>query len=245
MKGVVLAGGRAQRLRALTHGANKHLLPIGGRPMIDHPISTLIDAGITDILVVTAGAHADAMRDYLRATPLAQRAALSLAEQANPAGIADALACAESFAAGGPLCVILGDNLLERSILPIADRFRADPTGAAILLTETDEPERFAVTRFRGDDPAGALTDIIEKPTNPPSRMCVIGVYFYDNQVFDICHDLRPSGRGELEITGVNREYLRRGSLRHELLEGWWIDAGTPESLEQAHRLLTGADRRP
>jgi len=243
MRGVVLAGGRGERMRAQTAGSNKHLLPVGGRAMIDYPIGALIDAGITDILVVTGAEHAEAMRQHLRTTPLAELAELSLAEQAGPAGIADALALAEAFAAGGPICVILGDNIFETSMAPTAARFRADPTGSLLLLTESDEPERFACVRFEQDDPAGAITEIIEKPDGAPASMIVTGIYFYDGSVFDICRAQAPSARGELEITDVNNAFVRRGQLRHERLDGWWVDAGTPESLERAERLL--ATREP
>ncbi len=243
MKGVVLAGGRGQRLRALTHGANKHLLPVAGSPMIDHPIRTLIDAGITDILVVTGAEHERAMGEHLRSTPLADRCSLSLAPQPTPDGIAGALACAETFAAGEPVCVILGDNLLQRPPTTAINAFAADPIGAMIFLTIADDPERFAIATFEGDNPANPITDITEKPANPASNAAVIGLYLYDAEVFDTCRSLTPSPRAELEITDVNRAYLRRAALRGAFIDGWWIDAGTPESLARAQSFLAGPER--
>lgn len=244
MKGVVLAGGLGQRLSALTGGANKHLLPVAGRPMIDHPIATLIDAGLSDILVVTGAQHADAIRQHLSVTPLANQAKLSLALQKEANGIAGALACAESFAAGEPVCVILGDNILQRTPARAIATFADDPAGAQIFLTRTDEPSRFAIATFEGEDPSRPITGITEKPASPASDAAVIGLYLYDHRVFNIIRSLAPSSRGELEITDVNNAYLNDGQLRHEFIEGWWIDAGTPESLARAQSLLAQQEPR-
>ena len=236
--GVILAGGRGTRLGARTQATNKHLLHIAGRPMIDHAINTLTDAGLSDIAVVTGAEHADAMRERLAATPLATRARLRLATQPTPAGVADALLCAEPLVHDGPLCVLLADNLFEHSIRPHADAFAADPRGAMILLAETTTPQRFAIATFEDADRDRPIADITEKPTNPTSNAAVVGAYFYDTRVFDIARAQTPSPRAELEITDVNLAYLRDNALRHAFIDGWWIDAGAPESLRLAEQRL-------
>jgi glucose-1-phosphate thymidylyltransferase len=241
MKGVVLAGGLGTRLAPLTRVTNKHLLPVYDRPMIYYPIQTLLNAGIDEILMVTGGEHAG---DFLKL--LGNGKALGVRDlqytyQEGEGGIAEALLLAEDFADGGKICVVLGDNIIERTIEAAVDAFCRQPTGAKILLKEVDHPQRFGVPRFEN----GRIVEIIEKPTAPPSRFAVTGIYMYDRDVFDIAKTLEPSDRGELEITDVNNVYLRRGDLTHAVLEGWWTDAGTFESLHRAGRLVAegGANR--
>ena len=237
MKGVVLAGGLGSRLYPLTKITNKHLLPIFDKPMIYYPIQCLVNAGITDILIVTGGNSAGHFLQLLRNGSDFGLKRLSYAYQEGVGGIADALKLAEAFADGEPICVVLGDNIIEGNIKKAADDFRAQVAnggGAKILLKEVHDPERFGVATIQD----GKVTGIIEKPKQPPSNLAVIGIYMYDAQVFEICKTLRPSSRGELEITDVNNEYLRRGSLTCEVLQGWWTDAGTFESLYRSASLV-------
>lgn len=234
MKGVILAGGLGTRLRPLTLVTNKHLLPVYNRPMIMYPIECLLNAGIRDVLIVTGGEHAG---HFLRL--LGNGKALGLRDlhytyQEGEGGIADALKLAEDFADGGKVVVVLGDNIIERNINKAVGDFFCQPSGAKVLLKQVDDPERFGVVRLEGDK----VAEIIEKPSKPPSNLAVTGFYMYDNDVFDICKTLKPSGRGELEITDVNNAYLQRGDLTHDILEGWWTDAGTFESLYRATKLV-------
>ncbi len=233
MKGVILAGGLGTRLRPLTKITNKHLLPIYDRPMIYYPIETLRNAGVTDIMIVTGGNSAG---DFLRLLENGDELGVSLsyAYQRGEGGIADALRLAERFAAGDSICVVLGDNLVERNIRATADTFRQTNRGACILLKEVDDPERFGVAVLEGD----RIARIIEKPKNPPSNLAVIGIYLYDNAVFQIIKTLKPSGRGELEITDVNNAYIAAGTMSYGVLSGWWTDAGTFDSLLRAGRLV-------
>ncbi len=234
MKGVILAGGLGSRLRPLTLVTNKHLLPVYDRPMIHYPIECLVQAGITDVLIVTGGEYAgDFLRLLKNGKGLGVRK-LEYAYQEGEGGIADALKLAEDFSDGGQIAVVLGDNILEKSIArPVAD-FRAQRSGAKLLLKQVHDPERFGVARLDGE----RIVEIIEKPQNPTSDLAVTGIYFYDADVFKICQTLKPSGRGELEITDVNNAYLRRGDLTHATLDGWWTDAGTFESLFRAAELV-------
>ncbi len=234
MKGVVLAGGLGTRLMPLTRVTNKHLLPVYDRPMIYYPIDCLLTAGIDEILIVTGGEHAG---DFLKL--LGNGKALGIRKlqytyQEGEGGIADALNLAEEFAEGGKICVILGDNIIERDIRQAVGNFFTQPSGAKLLLKKVDEPQRFGVARLE----EGRLVEIVEKPTEPPSDFAVTGIYMYDGDVFEIISGLRPSSRGELEITDVNSEYLRRGDLTYEILEGWWTDAGTFASLHRANCLV-------
>lgn len=244
LKGVILAGGLGTRLSPLTKITNKHLLPVYDRPMIYYPIQTLVNAGIKDILIVTGGNHAG---EFLRL--LGNGAEFGLKHinytyQEGEGGIADALRLAEHFAAGDRVCVVLGDNLIQGNVRGAAEAFRQQKSGARILLKEVDDPQRFGVARFT-DDASGRVAEIIEKPADPPSNAAVIGIYFYDSWVFDIIRTLKPSRRNELEITDVNNAYLRAGLLEHSMLDGWWTDAGTFESLHRASNLVqqTGANR--
>ena len=234
MKGVVLAGGLGSRLFPLTKITNKHLLPVYNEPMVYFPIRTLVEAGIRDILLVTGGQNAG---DFLRllgngeAFGLRQ---LNYAYQVGEGGIAEALQLAEPFADGEPICVILGDNLIEKGITHIVERFRARPEGAHIVLKEVPDPNRFGVPVL--DD--GRVIHIEEKPARPASQYAVIGIYFYDPTVFRRIASLVPSARGELEITDLNNSYLAEGKLSYSILDGWWTDAGTFESLRLATNLI-------
>jgi glucose-1-phosphate thymidylyltransferase len=234
MKGVILAGGLGTRLRPLTLVTNKHLLPVYDRPMIHFPIECLVQAGINEVLVVTGGEHAGDFLKLLKNGKQLGLRHLEYAYQEGEGGIADALKLAEEFADGGKICVILGDNIIEKNIRRAADQFRAQANGARILLKEVPDPHRFGVAALEGSGPAARITRIIEKPKDPPSNFAVTGIYFYDNRVFEICRTLRPSHRNELEITDVNNDYLQRGQLAHDILDGWWTDAGTFESLHRA-----------
>ena len=241
MKGVVLAGGLGTRLAPLTRVTNKHLLPIYNKPMIFYPLECLVGAGITEIMLVTGGEDAG---DFLRLLGNGREFGLNdlhYTYQAGEGGIADALRLAEHFADGGKVVVMLGDNIVERGIGRFVDAFAAQPGGAKLLLKEVPDPMRFGVAEVKG----GRLVAIDEKPDRPKSNLAVTGIYMYDNRVFDIIRTLRPSGRGELEITDVNNAYIRQGDMTYEILEGWWTDAGTFESLDRAWRLVaeSGANR--
>ena len=234
MKGVILAGGTGSRLFPLTRVTNKHLLPVYDRPMIFYPIQTLVNAGVTDILLVTGGHSAG---DFLRLLGNGKDFGLkhiNYTYQEGEGGIADALRLAEHFADGGPICVVLGDNIIETNIIRACEEFAERPQGARIILREVSDPERFGVPVFDGD----RIVRIEEKPKEPKSRFAVIGIYMYDATVFDRIRRLRPSGRGELEITDVNNQYLEEGTLSYSVLEGWWTDAGTFDSLLRANNLV-------
>jgi len=234
MKGVVLAGGTGSRLYPLTRVTNKHLLPVYDKPMLYYPLQTLVDAGIQDILIVTGGNNAGDFLRLLRNGKDFGLKQLSFAYQEGEGGIADALRLAEPFAAGEKLCVILGDNILENSIRKALEKFDHQEEGALILLKQVPDPERFGVPMFEGS----RIVRIEEKPKLPGSPYAVIGVYFYDGTVFDRVRTLRPSGRGEFEITDVNNSYLRDGQLRYDKIEGGWTDAGTFESLWRATKMV-------
>ncbi|HMQ04652.1 MAG TPA: sugar phosphate nucleotidyltransferase [Pyrinomonadaceae bacterium] len=241
MKGVILAGGLGSRLYPLTKVTNKHLLPVHDQPMIYYPIRTLINAGIEDIMIVTGGNSAG---DFLRLLGNGREFGLkhvNYAYQEGEGGIAEALALVEHFADRGPICVVLGDNIIERNVRAAADEFRARPCGAKLLLKRVPDPQRFGVPELND----GRIVRIEEKPTEPKSDFAVAGIYFYDQTVFDIIRTLVPSERDELEITDVNNAYLERGELTWSELEGWWTDAGTFSSLLRASNLVaeTGANK--
>ena len=241
MKGVVLAGGTGSRLNPLTRVTNKHLLPIYDKPMVYYPIQTLVNAGIHEILLVTGGKNAG---DFLRLLGNGRDFGLkhlNYTYQEGEGGIADALALAEHFADGDSICVILGDNIIENNVSQAVANFRKQGEGAKILLKEVTDAQRFGVAEVRGDRVVG----IEEKPKHPKSNYAVIGIYLYDQSVFRKIRRLKPSGRGELEITDVNNFYLEEGKLTYEILEGWWTDAGTFESLLRANTLVseTGANK--
>jgi len=234
MKGIVLAGGLGTRLAPLTRVTNKHLLPVFDQPMVYYPVRTLIDAGITDILIVTGGNSAGDFLKLLRNGAEFGLNRLNYAYQEGEGGIAAALSLAEHFADGGPVCVVLGDNILQKSIASFVRKFRHQGSGAKILLSEVSDPQRFGVPVFQDN----RVIRIEEKPEDPKSNYAVIGVYMYDNRVFEIIKTLKPSGRGELEITDVNNAYIQSGDLSWDVIEGWWTDAGTFDSLLKASNLI-------
>lgn len=234
MKGIILAGGTGSRLFPLTRVTNKHLLPVYDRPMIFYPIQTLVNAGITDILLVTGGRNAG---DFLRLLGNGKDFGLkhiNYTYQEGEGGIADALRLAEHFADGQPICVVLGDNIIEKDIIRACEKFEKQASGAHIILKEVPDPERFGVPVIE----KGKVVAIEEKPKEPPSPYAVIGIYMYDATVFDRIRKLKPSYRKELEITDVNNQYVEAGSLTYSILEGWWTDAGTFESLRRATNLV-------
>jgi glucose-1-phosphate thymidylyltransferase len=241
MKGVVLAGGTGSRMLPTTRVTNKHLLPVYDKPMVYYPIQTLVNAGIREILLVTGGKNAG---DFLRLLGNGRDFGLkhiNYTYQEGEGGIAEALGLAEDFADGEPICVILGDNIIENNICRAVQNFQQQKDGAKILLKEVTDAERFGVAEIRGDRVVG----IEEKPKNPKSHYAVIGIYLYDATVFQKIHRLKPSGRGELEITDVNNFYVADNKLTYEVLEGWWTDAGTFDSLLRASNLVakTGANK--
>ena len=234
MKGIVLAGGTGSRLYPLTKITNKHLLPIYDKPMIYYPIQTLVDAGIRNILLVTGGRNSG---DFLRLLANGKEfglAHLNYTYQEGEGGIADALALAEHFADGDKICVILGDNIIEKSIRSAVEEFEKQERGAKILLKEVTDAERFGVAELDGD----RIVGIEEKPAKPKSNYAVTGIYMYDGTVFDKVKTLVPSRRGELEITDVNNAFIREGTMSYAHLDGWWTDAGTFESLLRATNLV-------
>ena len=234
MKGVILAGGLGTRLHPLTKITNKHLLPVHSEPMIYYPIKTLINAGIEDIMIVTGGNSAG---DFLRLLGNGKDFGLkhlNYTYQEGEGGIADALSLVEHFADDGPICVVLGDNIIEKNIEFAATEYRKQGGGAKIMLKKVHDPQRFGVPELDGDK----VLQIEEKPSDPKSDLAVIGIYFYDRTVFDVIRTLVPSGRGELEITDVNNHYIRRGEMTWNELDGWWTDAGTFESLLRASNMV-------
>ncbi|MBU0679095.1 MAG: NTP transferase domain-containing protein [Verrucomicrobia bacterium] len=232
MKGVVLAGGLGTRLHPLTKITNKHLLPVYKKPMIYYPIEMLVDAGITDIMIVTGGNSAG---DFLRLIGNGKDFGLSRIHytyQEGEGGIADALSLAEEFTEGEKFVVVLGDNILEKGVREGVSAFEKQETGARIFLTEVDHPWEYGIAEIEGD----RVKRIIEKPKDPPTNLAVIGVYMYSPDVFDMIRKLEPSARGELEITDVNNMYINAGGLEYQVLDGWWLDAGeNHEALLQAN----------
>lgn len=241
MKGIVLAGGLGTRLRPLTIVTNKHLLPVHNQPMIYYPIQTLVNAGIRDIMIVTGGNSAGDFLKLLGNGRTFGLQHLNYTYQEGEGGIAEALSLAEHFAAGEPVCVILGDNIIERNICQAVRAYRHQGGGAKILLKHVPDPQRFGVPKLEGR----RVVRIEEKPITPPSEYAVVGIYMYDTEVFDIVRTLKPSARGELEITDVNNAYIERDEISWDELQGWWTDAGTFESLLHASNLVaqTGANK--
>jgi glucose-1-phosphate thymidylyltransferase len=234
MKGVILAGGLGTRLHPLTKVTNKHLLPVYDKPMIYYPIQALVNAGIRDILLVTGGNSAG---DFLRLLGNGKEFGLqhfNYTYQEGEGGIGAALALAENFVDGARVVAVLGDNLFQDDLRPGLARFMEQKDGARIFLKEVEDPERFGVAAISG----GNVVGIEEKPKVPKSNLAVTGVYMYDRTVFDILRTMKPSGRGEMEITDVNNAYIKRGSLKWEKLNGWWTDAGTFDSLYHASRII-------
>lgn len=239
IKGVILAGGLGTRLHPCTLVTNKHLLPVYNKPMIYYPLQTLVDAGIRDIMIVTGGNNAG---DFLRLLGNGKEFGLqhlNYAYQQGEGGIAEALGLAAHFADGHLVCVMLGDNVIEKSIAPYVQRFLEQGAGAKILLKEVPDPQRFGVPHIEN----GRIVRIEEKPATPASPYAVTGIYMYDSDVFDIIKQLKPSRRGELEITDVNNIYIERGLMTYDILDGWWTDAGTFESLLLANNLVAQACR--
>jgi glucose-1-phosphate thymidylyltransferase len=235
VKGIVLAGGTGQRLDPLTRITNKHLLPVYDRPMIYYAIEQMAGAGLDRIMIVTGGNHAGEFLRLLGNGSAFGLRHLDYADQDKPGGIAEALGLAEYFAADEPIAVLLGDNIFEHSIRGAVQRFAADPRGARIFLAEVDNPGAYGVAEMR----EGRLVRILEKPKDPPSKLVATGLYFYDARVFEIVKTLKPSGRGELELTDVNNRYLQLGELRHEQVEGYWADCGESfEMLLRANNLV-------
>ncbi len=238
MKGVILAGGLGIRLHPLTKITKKHLLPIYDRPMIYYPLQTLVDAGINDILLVTGGNNAG---DFLKLLGNGKEFGLkhlNYTYQEGEGGIAEALGLAEYFADKDSVIVILGDNIIEKSIKTAVDTFKQQGGGAKILLKEVADPQRFGVAELHGEK----VVNIVEKPKQPKSNLIVTGVYMYDSEVFDIIKTLKPSGRDELEITDVNNRYIQDNKMTFEVLDGWWTDAGTFESLYRANSLAASGN---
>ena len=242
MKGVILAGGTGSRLSPLTRVTNKHLLPVYDKPMIYYPIECLVNAGIKDIMVVTGGNNAGSFLELLRDGREFGLGEVHYAYQEGATGIAGALALARDFIDGDKVVVVLGDNIIEGNIQTAVGDFFTQKEGAKILLKEVDDPQRFGVAEV---DDNGKVLNIIEKPTEPKSNYAVAGIYMFDSMVFDLIDGLEPSARGELEITDVNNAYINAGTMTSEVLEGWWTDAGTIESLHRASLLVaeSGANK--
>lgn len=243
MKGIILAGGLGTRLYPLTKITNKHLLPVYDRPLIYYPIQTLINAGIRDILIVTGGNNAG---DFLRLLGNGKDFGLkhlNYTYQEKEGGIAEALGLAEHFAEGEKVLVMLGDNIIEGNIKDAVEDFKAQKKGAKILLKQVDNPKEYGIVLIKD----GKIIKIEEKPKSPKSNYAVIGIYMYDNEVFDIVKTLKPSARGELEITDVNNAYLKKGNLKYSFLKGYWLDAGESiDALLKANKIVAqkGANKR-
>lgn len=239
MKGIILAGGTGSRLFPLTKVTNKHLLPVGKYPMIYYPIAKLKEAGIDDILIVTGREH---MGDVVNLLGSGYEFGVKFTYkvQDRAGGIAEALGLAEAFVGQDQCVVILGDNIFADSIVEFVDKFKKQGKGAKILIQQVPDPKRYGVAEIVGDKIVG----IEEKPKNPKSNYCVTGIYMYDSKVFDIVKSLKPSGRGELEITDVNNAYIVRGELTYDILTGWWTDAGTFTSLAKANELVRDFELR-
>ncbi len=228
MKGVILAGGKGTRLYPLTYATNKHLLPVYDQPMVYYPIQTLVSAGITEILIVTGESHAGHFINVIKNGKDLGLAHVEYAyQEGGSSGISDALKYAEDFADGGSIAVILGDNTTDADIKGAVTNFKE---GAMVFLKEVPDPARFGIPRFNATDPQ-VIDEILEKPQDPPSNMAVTGLYLYDNTVFEKIRTLKPSARGELEVTDLNNAYIAQHKLQWAKLEGFWSDAGTFASL--------------
>ncbi len=233
MKGVVLAGGTGSRLFPLTKVTNKHLLPVGKKPMIYYPIEALLKAGITEVLIVTGTEH---MGDVVSLLGSGKdfKCRFTYKVQDEAGGIAQALALAENFAGGDAVTVILGDNIIQDDITPYVKNFEKQGKGAKILLKEVHDPQRYGVAELKGEH----IVSIEEKPKAPKSSYAVTGIYMYDGTVYNCIRTLKPSGRGELEITDVNNHFIKEKTLTFDILKGWWTDAGTFDSLTHATKLV-------
>jgi glucose-1-phosphate thymidylyltransferase len=242
MKGIILAGGQGTRLMPLTKVTNKHLLPVGGKPMLQHCVEKLTEAGVSEIMIVTGGDHIGDIAEYL-GSGKDFGCEFTYRVQDEAGGIAQALNLAKGFVREGEsMCVILGDNIFEDSLESAVKWYSGD--GALVMTIEVEDPRRFGVAEIefsetiKSDTPLCNVINIQEKPENPRSNKAVTGIYFYDHTVFDIIATLKPSGRGELEITDVNNEYIRQGRLKSLQWNGWWTDAGTPNSYRKANELV-------
>jgi len=235
LKGIILAGGTGSRLFPLTKVTNKHLLPVGRKPMIFHPIEKLIEAGIDDILIVTGVEH---MGDIVGLLGSGKdfNCRFTYKVQDEAGGIAQALGLAENFVGTDLMAVILGDNIFQDSLKPFAASFVKQAQGARVMVKEVSDPHRFGVVEIKGEK----IVSIVEKPKKPKSNLALAGIYFYDHKVFGIIKGLKPSARGELEVTDINRAYLTKKKLCFDILSGWWSDAGTFESLEKSSLLVEG-----
>lgn len=235
MKGIILAGGTGSRLYPLTKVTNKHLLPVGRQPMIYYPIAKLTEIGIREILIVTGVEHMGDVVSLLGSgKDFGCKFTYKVQDEAG--GIAQALGLAEDFIGDESVAVILGDNIIEDNLKLFAASFEKQKKGAKVLIKEVSDPQRFGVVEIVN----GKIISIEEKPKKPKSNFAVTGIYFYDNQVFKVIRGLKPSKRGELEISDVNRAYLKKGQLSYDVLSGWWSDAGTFSSLERATLLVEG-----
>jgi len=233
MKGIILAGGSGSRLFPLTKVTNKHLLPVGSVPMIYHPIGKLLEAGITEILIVTGIEHLGHVVSLL-GSGSRFGCEFTYRVQDEAGGIAQALALARHFAFGDRMVVLLGDNIFEDPLTEYVKNFAVQKSGARIILKEVHDPERFGVAELDGE----RVISIEEKPSHPKSNLAVTGVYMFDSQVFEIARILKPSARGEYEITDVNNAYISQNEMAYDIFSGWWTDAGTFESLNHANETI-------
>jgi glucose-1-phosphate thymidylyltransferase len=234
LRGVILAGGTGSRLLPLTKVTNKHLLPVGEKPMIFHPIEKLVEAGIKDIMIITGTYHIGAVVGLLGSgSEFGCRFTYRVQDQAG--GIAQALDLAYDFCLGHKFVVVLGDNIFEDSLVPFVEAFKSQNRGARLLLKDVHDPERYGVATLDGKK----IVQIVEKPEKPESNMAVTGIYMFDNIAFEFIKNCKPSGRGELEISDVNDAYVKAGLCEFDTLEGWWTDAGTHESLREATKLVS------
>ncbi len=237
MKGVILAGGTGSRLFPLTKVTNKHLLPVGKKPMILHPVEKMVRADVRDIVIVTGIEHMGDVVNLLGSgKDYGCRFTYKVQDEAG--GIAQALGLVENAVHKDKIVVILGDNIFTDELTPFAQAFHEQRGGAKILLKKVADPHRFGVAELKGEQ----ILSIEEKPKQPKSTFAVTGIYFYDAQVFEVIRTLKPSGRGELEITDVNNDYIRRGVMTSAVLNGRWTDAGTFESWKQANDLMFGVE---
>ena len=233
MKGVILAGGEGVRLRPLTENINKHLLGIGEHPMIHYPLSVLVEAGISEVLIVTGERWIDDFKGAIGGPARWGLKSISYEAQRESAGIVDALSLAEKFAGDESLIVMLGDNLIEKPPYEAIEEFSQNPQGAKVVLKETSNPKEFGVATLK----CGQITDIIEKPHEPESNLVVIGLYLYDSAVFKRIRAVEPSARGEYEITDLNKSFLEDERLDWVELSGWWMDCGSTDNLAEARKI--------
>ena len=242
LKGILLAGGTGSRLSPLTRATNKHLLPVGRKPMILHPLGKLTEAGIEDIMVITGIEHAGSIVNLL-GSGKEYGCKITYRVQDEAGGIAQALGLCDAFAYGSKVCVILGDNIYEDSLVPFAEEYEKGPDGAMILLKEVPDAHRFGVATLSDDKTR--VVKIVEKPKQPETALAVTGCYFYDHVAFQVVKTLKPSGRGELEITDVSNYYIECGKMRYKILSGQWTDAGTFDSLARANNMVVSGASTP